>query len=473
MEQNSNGFDRAQMRDPQSWRRSRSDRMVAGVCGGIGRALNVDPVLVRVVMAVLIISGPGLLFYAAAWVLMPDEGSDKSAAQGLLGNRVRPDHPWLWPVVIGVCLFAAIALMSSFNFGRMVPGPLIVLGLLWLFVFRRKGGRSHWSHGGLHWTGDDQNQTRPQDVPGQTGSQVPGAPYQGTQYPGSQYQGSQYQGQPATPQYEGTQQYAASQSGGVSSPTGPSAPSTGPSSSATPAPQDRTVEPVRPVWTEDDPLGLYADEPPPPPVRSTKAEPPAKGLRGVKPAIVALTGLAIAIALLAGASTPLVLAIGLATLGGGMLIGGFLGRTLALLPIGILLALGVAFTSVFNGFPQTFADTKFVATADPPITATNQTYTFDAGSVQLDLTKAKFSSGAKIVVDGGVGEVVIKLPANVDVTGTLTAKAGEIDLFGENNGGHDLKLTVDDGGADGKKAAGESVVLDLKMDLGSIKVERG
>jgi phage shock protein PspC (stress-responsive transcriptional regulator) len=462
MEQNSNGFDRAQMREPQSWRRSRSDRMVAGVCGGIGRALNIDPVLVRVVMAVLIISGPGVLFYAAAWVLMPDEGSDRSAAQGLLGDRVRPDHPWLWPIVIGVCVFAAIALMSSFNFGKMVPGPLIVLGLLWLFVFRRKGGRSHWSHGGLHWTGDNQSQTRPQDVPGQTGTQVPGAPYHGARYPG----------QPATPQYEGTQQYAASQSGGVSSPTGPSAPPAGPSSSATQAPQDRTVEPVRPVWTEDDPLGLYADEPPAPPVRSTKAEPPAKGLRGVKPAIVALTGLALAIAWLAGASTPLMLAIGLATLGGGMLIGGFLGRTLALLPLGILLALGVAFTSVFNGVPRNFVDANYTATPDKPITATNQTYTFDAGAVKLDLTKAKFAPGAKIVVDGGLGEVLIKVPANVDVTGTLTAKAGELAVFGEHRGGHKLTMTANDLGAD-EKAGPESVALDLKMDLGSIKVERG
>ncbi len=97
--------------------------MVAGVCGGIGRALNIDPVLIRVVMAVLILSGPGLIFYAAAWVLMPDEGSDRSAAQGLLGDRVRPDHPWLWPIVIGVCVFVAIAMMSSFNFGKLRPRP--------------------------------------------------------------------------------------------------------------------------------------------------------------------------------------------------------------------------------------------------------------------------------------------------------------------------------------------------------------
>ena len=125
MEQNSSGpggFDRSRLQNVQSWQRSRSDRMLSGVCGGIGRALNVDPVLIRVVMAVLIISGPGIIFYIAAWVLMPDEGSERSAAQGLLGDRVRPDHPWLWPIVIGVCVFVAIAMMSSFNFGGPCPG---------------------------------------------------------------------------------------------------------------------------------------------------------------------------------------------------------------------------------------------------------------------------------------------------------------------------------------------------------------
>ena len=78
MEQNSSGpggFDRGGLQNVQSWQRSRSDRMVSGVCGGIGRALNIDPVLVRVVMAVLIISGLDHLLHRR-WVLMPDEGSN-------------------------------------------------------------------------------------------------------------------------------------------------------------------------------------------------------------------------------------------------------------------------------------------------------------------------------------------------------------------------------------------------------------
>ena len=159
MEQNQNGpggFDRSRPAERAELAAEPVGPVVAGVCGGIGRALNIDPVLVRVVMAVLIISGPGVIFYIAAWVLMPDEGSERSAAQGLLGDRIRPDHPWLWPIVIGVCVFVAIAMMSSFNFGRFVPGPLIVLAVIWLAAKHRKGERRRGQGTGCRtptWTG--------------------------------------------------------------------------------------------------------------------------------------------------------------------------------------------------------------------------------------------------------------------------------------------------------------------------------
>jgi phage shock protein PspC (stress-responsive transcriptional regulator) len=205
MEQNPSGFDRNQLHNVQSWRRSRSDRMVAGVCGGMARALNVDPVLVRVVMAVLVLSGPGILFYAAGWILMPDEGSDKAPVEGLLGNRVPTNHPWLWPVVLGICVFLAIVVMSSFDSGKLIPGPLVVLGLLWLFVFRRKpkNGSSHWSHPGMGLHG------RPQDTP----PQQPGpTPYGTAQYGQTTPQTSQYVGQQAP------------QNGPPPPPAGPSSP---------------------------------------------------------------------------------------------------------------------------------------------------------------------------------------------------------------------------------------------------------
>jgi phage shock protein PspC (stress-responsive transcriptional regulator) len=54
--------------------RSRDDKMLAGVCGGIARHFGVDPVLVRIATVVLAtMGGAGIVAYAAAWLLVPDE----------------------------------------------------------------------------------------------------------------------------------------------------------------------------------------------------------------------------------------------------------------------------------------------------------------------------------------------------------------------------------------------------------------
>jgi phage shock protein C len=60
---------------PKRLTRSRDDRMISGVCGGVARYLNVDATLVRVVMVVALLVGflaPGIA-YLIAWALMPEE----------------------------------------------------------------------------------------------------------------------------------------------------------------------------------------------------------------------------------------------------------------------------------------------------------------------------------------------------------------------------------------------------------------
>ncbi|MGH7718214.1 MAG: PspC domain-containing protein [Gemmatimonadaceae bacterium] len=59
-------------------RRSKSDRIIAGVLGGIAERFDMDATLVRVVYVVVsIISAafPGLLIYALLWVIMPEGSS--------------------------------------------------------------------------------------------------------------------------------------------------------------------------------------------------------------------------------------------------------------------------------------------------------------------------------------------------------------------------------------------------------------
>ncbi len=53
--------------------RSRSDTMIAGVCGGLARYLNVDSTIVRLVFVLLAFSGPALLIYPLLWLVMPRE----------------------------------------------------------------------------------------------------------------------------------------------------------------------------------------------------------------------------------------------------------------------------------------------------------------------------------------------------------------------------------------------------------------
>ncbi len=56
--------------------RPRSDRMIAGVCSGIGRRFGIDPTIVRIAfVASCLLPGPQILIYLAAWVLMPEESA--------------------------------------------------------------------------------------------------------------------------------------------------------------------------------------------------------------------------------------------------------------------------------------------------------------------------------------------------------------------------------------------------------------
>ncbi|GAA2673114.1 MULTISPECIES: PspC domain-containing protein [Actinosynnema] len=59
----------------KQFRRSRTDRMVAGVCGGAAKMLGIDAALLRILLvaATLFGVGAGAILYLAAWVLVPEE----------------------------------------------------------------------------------------------------------------------------------------------------------------------------------------------------------------------------------------------------------------------------------------------------------------------------------------------------------------------------------------------------------------
>jgi phage shock protein PspC (stress-responsive transcriptional regulator) len=87
--------------------RSRSDRMLAGVCGGLARYFDIHPAFYRIGFVVLtLIGGAGVLIYLAAALVIPDEGEEDSIAAVVL--REPRDRPW---PMIGLALIAIAGLV--------------------------------------------------------------------------------------------------------------------------------------------------------------------------------------------------------------------------------------------------------------------------------------------------------------------------------------------------------------------------
>lgn len=61
--------------DVKRLRRSSTDKMIAGVCGGLAQYLGVDAALLRIALVVTTLFGLGapILIYAACWLLMPQD----------------------------------------------------------------------------------------------------------------------------------------------------------------------------------------------------------------------------------------------------------------------------------------------------------------------------------------------------------------------------------------------------------------
>ncbi|WP_330174057.1 PspC domain-containing protein [Streptomyces sp. NBC_01498] len=77
-----------QPRPPQLVRAPRQ-KVVAGVCGGLGRYCDLDPVIFRIVIVVLTLTGGiGLIFYGFAWLLVPVDGEYENELRRLLSGRV-------------------------------------------------------------------------------------------------------------------------------------------------------------------------------------------------------------------------------------------------------------------------------------------------------------------------------------------------------------------------------------------------
>lgn len=417
------GPDAERLRSVTSTRRATDGRLVAGVASGIGRQLGIDPIIVRIVLVALCFAGlSGLILYAAAWFVLPtDDGRPSVMADWF---RLGDSEPQLRVVALAVA--GALALVAVVgDTGWYWGGPS--LGVLWLVIPALF----------LYWLFAV--------LPRQRG-----------------------RGTPSTP-----------------GPTGP--PPAGPPSAATPSAAAPPAEDhVTDVTTDGVPEGEQVGDTPtavlepddgvaPPPAPAAPVgepqprphvprTPPTLFLATMSVVLIALGALATVHAAadldLAPQTYP---AVALGIVGAGLLVGARWGRSIALVPVGIVLAVVLGAIGLVPDGP--IGDVRRTPTT---AAAVDTTYELGAGSLRLDLSGVRDPEdllGRTIVIDGGLGQVRVILPDDLAVTVEATISGGEIRVLGQVTSGREASLDV---------VSDERPALTLEIDhtFGQIDVER-
>ena len=419
---------------PQLHRSSRQ-KVVAGVCGGLGRYCDVDPVIFRIVLGVLSVTGGiGLIFYGFAWLLLPLEGEDENEARKLLSGRVE-----------GASLIALVlALVGCGLFLSMLHnrGMLAFAAMLSLAVI----GSTVWAQ---------HRRTAVPDTPLDTSAPqtAGGAPGHG-----------------APPE--------------VKAPPTPGSPSWW----RDPIVKDGTSGPIGPgyLWGPQDAApGLRA-----PGARTATADAPYSapyrppGTRGPR----SIGGLVFLLALIAGGvgtgltwdtqplgtSLQAGLAAALAVFGLGLLVGSFLGRTgfgtlfLAVVTAGLLAGSAAVPKDIGTDWVRKEWNPASVAAVQPR-------YELGTGVARLDLSGVPVPAGATVrtELEVGAGRAVVVVPRNVTVEVDAEAGLGDIQLPAQKpedvGPGRTSKETLAPPG--GAKPAG-TVELRLEVGVGQVEVIR-
>ncbi|MBM9475924.1 PspC domain-containing protein [Nakamurella flavida] len=393
-------------------RRSATDRKIAGVAGGLGRALGVDPVVIRVAFVVLtVFGGFGGLLYLLGWLLLPGDGDEVSAAESLLG-RGQSSVPPVLAVGLGVLL--AVSTVSTFSWGT--PVPLVVIGVVIVLLARRRsaGCTKHGGRGGTPpWAADLQTQAR-------TWGQ---------------------QAQDWTARQPWATEQPAPRGPDTTGPGSPRSPFTDPplwDQADTTRPDDGP--PAPPAW---DPLGAAPfawDLPEPGP-----APAPAAERRADQGALAAIT---LGLALLAGAGATIgvyagwwalswaaVMAVPLTVVALGLFVGAFRGQGRSLVGTGVFLSIatvGLALTGVTG--TDGFGEQRWTPTS---VEQLESSYVMNGGQGVLDLRGLTVPAGTDrdVSVTVRAGQAQVLLPAGMNVDGTCHANAGSTDCLEQTRDG--------------------------------------
>ncbi|MEV0782888.1 PspC domain-containing protein [Streptomyces sp. NPDC050423] len=414
-------------------RRSPRQKVVAGVCGGLGRYCDVDPVIFRIVLGVLSVTGGiGLIFYGFAWLLVPLEGEDENEARRLLSGRVE-----------GASLIAVLfALIGCGLFLSMLGngGTLAFAAMLSLAVL----GFSVWTQN--RRTADPQGPLHP--AAAQAVSDAP-------------------------PE--------------VKAPPRPGSPSWW----RDPIVKDGTSGPVGSgyLWGPPDtvmdagaarPRGATADAPFRAP-RQSRGNPEATSVAGAVFLLAVVAGVVGAQANWdsqpLGRSLQIGLAAALAVFGAGMLVSAFVGRTgfgtvlLSVITAGLLAGASALPAEITAHWMREEWRPASVSAVQPR-------YEVGSGVADLDLTRVAVPKGdtLRTQVEVGAGRVVVRVPKGVTVQLNARAGLGDITLPGEwRKGDVDLRVSENEHRTlrppSGGTPAG-TVELDLKVGIGQVEVAR-
>ncbi|MFE7335449.1 PspC domain-containing protein [Streptomyces griseus] len=425
-------------------RRTPRQKVVAGVCGGLGRYCDVDPVIFRIVLGVLSATGGiGLIFYGFAWLLLPADGDDENEARKLLSGRV--DGASLVALLLAL-IGCGLFLSMLHNRGMLAFAALLTLAVVGFSV----------------WT-QSRRTAAPEDP-----AAPPGAP---ASPPGPAHAGGL-----GTPPPE------------VKAPPTPG----GPSWWRDPIVKDGTTGPVGSgyLWGPPDAdadaarADVKAGRPTPDaPFRTPRPSPAPRGPRSIGgpvflTALVAGglgTGLSWEHQPL-GTALQIGLVAALAVFGLGLLIASVLGRTgfgtvlMAMITAGLLAGAAAVPKDIDTSWDRQEWRPASVAAVEPH-------YELRTGDARLDLSGLKVPKGETVRtgLDVAAGRAAVVVPANVTVKVRAEAGLGDIRLDrGPREAitmGNDLEFVRTLKPPEGTKPAG-TIELQLEVGIGQVEVTR-
>lgn len=129
--------------------RSKENKVVAGVCGGIAEYLETDPVWIRLLAVFTIfLNGIGIILYILAWIFIPENPnqriSSKTKAENIVDDAVKQkkkgDHGPIFGIILIVLgsLFLVKRYFPSFDFDILWPLVLVGVGAMLLIRGKKK-----------------------------------------------------------------------------------------------------------------------------------------------------------------------------------------------------------------------------------------------------------------------------------------------------------------------------------------------